>query len=186
MTVIKGKVDPYWHESHLIILVLNKHPLRKEELFEELRVQQRRRIVLGEKEIIHSKSAYKYWVKNLKNQRVITEYGNMLDLTPLGKWIANSQVGTFFNREDFVYFLCPKCSEPTNLTLLKPLPHTAETNAKGRLFMDVECPRCRYRIERMGMSEILSKDEFIEFYNKVLAELKEKKIVKVGEFLEGE
>lgn len=78
MTVIKGKFDPYWHERHLIILVLNKHPLRKEELFEELRIQQRRRGLLGEKGIIHSESAYKYWVKNLKNQWVITEYGNML------------------------------------------------------------------------------------------------------------
>ena len=182
MAIIKGYIDPYWHESGLIILILNRCALRKDELFEQIAQEQRKRIVLGEKEITHSKSAYRYWLKKHKSQWIISEYGDTLDLAPLGKWIADSGLGTFHQRYDFVNLICPKCAEPGDLALLKPLPGMTETNAKGRLFMDLECPRCHYGINRMGISEVLSRDGYIKFYNKALTELQ--KVVKVGQFLE--
>ena len=172
MAVIKGHIDPYWHESNLIILTLNKGPLRKDELFGKIREEQKKRIVFGEKEQTHTESAYRYWVKSRENQWVISRYGDKLELTPLGKWISNSKLGTFFDRDDFVELMCPKCSEPANLALLKLLPDTAETNRKGRLFMVVKCPRCQYSMNRVGMSEDLTKSQFISFYNNAVGELK--------------
>jgi len=171
MAIIKGKIDPYWHESHLIILILSKGPLPKNELFKRLNQEQKKRTVLGEKEIAHSKSAYSYWLKSRKAQWIVSECENILELTPLGRWIANSNLGTFFDREDFINFMCPKCTKPTDLALLKPLTDTAETNAKGRLFMRVACPRCGYSMARCGISEVLSKGEFMDFYKKALTEL---------------
>lgn len=152
MAIIQGEIDPYWHESHLIILILNKGPLPKGELLKNIRQEQKKRTVLGEKDTAHSKSAYYYWLKSRKNQWVVSERGGMLELTPLGKWIANSQLGTFFDRDDLINFVCPKCIKPGDLALLKPLSDTAETNAKGRLFMRVDCPRCDYSMERWGGS----------------------------------
>jgi hypothetical protein len=172
MAKIKGEIDPYWHESYLIILILNKGLISKDELFKKIRQEQKRRTVLGEKETAHSKSAYHYWLKARKKEWVVSECENTLELTPLGKWIANSKLGTLFDRDDFVVnFVCPKCTRPAHLVLLKPLPDTAETNAKGRLFMRVDCPRCEYSVERQGISEALSKGEFMDFYKKALTEL---------------
>ena len=171
MPIIKGYIDPYWHERHLMILMLNKGPMRKHELFDEITKEQKKRIVLGEKEVAHSRSAYNYWVKRRESQRVISEHGSALELTPLGKWIANSALGTFFERDDFVELICNECAKHGNLVFLKLLPHTAETNAKGRLFMDLQCPRCQNHISRMPISEVLSEEEFIQFYNKALREL---------------
>ena len=178
MAVIKGRIDTYWHESHLILLILNKYPLRKDELFKIIRHEQKKRTVLGERGISHSKSAYNYWVKKRKNQWVISERGNTLELTPLGKWITNSKLGTFFDRDDFVHFICPKCSKLGDLSLLKPLPGKAETNATGRLFMSFQCPRCDHSADRWGISEVLSKDEFMNFYTNALTELQ--KIVRIA------
>jgi hypothetical protein len=171
MAVIKGNIDPYWHESNLIILTLNRGSLWQDELFKTIKEEQQKRTIFGEKEITHSESAYKYWVKKRENHWIISRYGDKLELTPLGRWIANSELGTFFNRADFVELVCYKCSEPANLALLKPLPDTAETNAKGRLFMDVKCPRCQYSINRLRMSEDLTKDQFISFYNHAVGQL---------------
>ena len=174
MTVIKGNIDPYWHERHLIILILNKGSLVKDELFVKIREEQKERTILGEKGVTHSESAYRYWVKSLRNQWVISRRGDKLELTPLGKWIANSEL-TFFDREDFIChkcLMCPECSKPADLALLKPLVDTEETNRKGRLFMDVKCPRCQYSENRCPISEDLTKDQFISFYNNAVGELK--------------
>lgn len=171
MPIIEGYIDPYWHERHLMTLVLNKGSMRKHELFDEIREEQKKRTVLGEKEVAHSTSTYNYWVKRRESQWIINERKSTLELTPLGKWIVNSALGTFFERDDFVNLICSKCAKPGDLVLLKPLPHTVETNTKGRLFMDLQCPRCQNHISRMPISEVLSDKEFIQFYNKALREL---------------
>lgn len=111
-------------------------------------------------------------VKSRRNQWVISRRGDKLELTSLGKWIANSELGCFFDREDFICLMCPECSKPADLALLKPLVDTEETNKKGRLFMDVECPRCQYSENRWPISEDLTKDQFISFYNHAVEELK--------------
>lgn len=177
MAIIKGYIDPYWHESYLMILILNQGHLKKNELFEKITQEQKKRTVLGEKEVTHSESAYRYWLKKHQNHWIINDYGDTLELTPLGKWMANSRLGSFFDRENFIGLICSKCARPGDLVVLKLLPDTAETNAKGRLFMDVECPRCHYSEKRVPLSEALSQNEFTKFYNKALTELQ--KIVKV-------
>jgi len=105
--------------------------MRKNELFDEITEEQKKRTVLGEKEVVHSRSAYSYWVNCRESQWVISEYEGALELTPLGKWIANSALGTFFERDDLVELICIRCAKPGDLVFLKPLPDTAETNAKG-------------------------------------------------------
>jgi hypothetical protein len=171
MPIIKGHIDPYWHESHIMILLLNKGPMRKRDLFDAIRKEQRQRIVLGEKGMTHSLSAYNYWVNRRKSQYVVEEDRSTLRLTPLGKWIANSTLDTFLQRDEFVDLICSECAKPEDLAFLKPLPDTAETNAKGRLFMDLQCPRCSRIVKRVPVSQVLSKEEFIKFYNKALNEL---------------
>lgn len=49
MAIVKGNTDPYWHESKLIILILNKGSLQKDELFGKIREEQKKRTVFGEK-----------------------------------------------------------------------------------------------------------------------------------------
>jgi hypothetical protein len=172
MAKIKGWADPYWHEKNLIILILNKGALRKKELFEKIREEQRNRIVFGEKGQTHSKDNYDKWLKSLEKQWIVSRYEDDFKLTPLGKWIAKSQLGTFFERANFAELMCHNCSKPADLTLLKPLPDTAETNVKGRLFMNVECPRCQYSMNRLPISNNLTKNQFINFYNHSVEELK--------------
>ena len=150
---------------------IGKSAMRKRELFEEFTREQKKRTVLGEKGVAYSRFAYNYWVNSREKQWVISGHEGILELTALGKWIANSALGTFFERDDFVDLTCSKCRKPGDLVLLKPLPHTAETNAKGTLFMDFQCPRCSFSLKRMGVSEVLLKEEFITFYNEALREL---------------
>lgn len=171
MAKIKGYVDPCWHEAYLMVLMLNRGSMRRAELFDRIREEQKKRVVLGEKGQAHSKRNYGSWVKRREDQWVISERGGTLELTPLGKWIANSRLANFFERDDFIDLICSSCAKPGDLVFLKPLPHTAETNAKGRLFMDLQCPRCQNCISRMPISEVLSEEEFIQFYNKALREL---------------
>lgn len=182
MAVIKGYIDPFWHEEHLTILILNQGALEKPHLFERLAWEQASKFVLGERQITHSTSAYRYWIKRRKDQRLISESGKKLELTSLGKWLANSKLGTLFDRDGLVSLICPQCSKLGHLVLLKPLTHTAETNAKGRLFMDVQCTRCEYSVPRMGITETLSKSDFIRFYNQAVEELRG--IVKGGQSLD--
>lgn len=172
MPKVKGYIDPDWAESNLIILILDKGSLQVGELLEKIREEQKKRIVLGEKDITHTKSAYGYWIKQLENKWIISRDGAMVELTLLGKWISNSKLGTFCSRADFVNLLCHECFKPADLVLLKPLVETAQTNSKGRLFMDVKCPRCQHTMIRMPMTENLAKDEFIAFYNDAVRELK--------------
>jgi len=171
MAKVKGYVDPYWHERHLMVLILNRSSMRKPELFDRVRIEQKKRDVLGEKGQAHSRRNYDHWVERRTDQWVIVENEGTLELTGLGKWIANSRLGTFFDRDDFIELICSNCAKPGDLVFLKPLQGTSETNAKGRLFMDLQCPRCQNRISRMPISEVLSEEEFIQFYNKALREL---------------
>lgn len=171
MAKIKGYVDPYWHETYLMVLILNRGSMRKSELFDRVREEQKKRIVLGEKGQTHSRRNYDRWVERRKDQWVISEREGTLELTRLGKWIASSRLGTFFERDDLANLICSNCAKSGDLVFLKPLPGTAETNAKGRLFMNLQCPRCQNRISRMPISETLSEEEFVQFYNKALREL---------------
>jgi len=171
MPITKGYIDPYWHEGYLMVLILNRGSMRKPELFDSVRIEQKKRDVLGEKGQAHYKSNYNHWVERRIDQLVIVECEGMLKLTGLGKWIANSRLGTFFDRDDFIKFICSNCAKPGDLVFLKPLQNTSETNAKGRLFMDLHCPKCQNHISRMPISDVLSEEEFIQFYNKALKEL---------------
>lgn len=174
MAIIKGTIDPHWHESNLLIALLNKcGPMQKSELFECIREQQKAMFVLGEKGVTHSKSAYRYWVRARKKQGIITECDGMLQLTPLGYWIVNSKLGTLSERDNFIAnFLCPSCMKSSELVLLKPRTDTAETNAKGRMFMDIECRRCNYTQKRSAVSDVPATDNFISFYNQASTELR--------------
>jgi hypothetical protein len=184
MAVIKGDIDPHWHERELIVLILSRGPLQKNELFKRIAEEQEKRIVIDGEPRTHSKSAYEYWVKQHKEQWVVSQRAGTLELTSLGKWIATSKLGTVLYRNYFVSFICPGCIIPADLALLKPQLDTRETNAMGRLFMDMECPRCDYRVPRVGISEVLSEGKFIRFYNDTLTQLQ--RIVNItGQLLEG-
>lgn len=163
--------DPFWHEKELMVQILSRGPVSKRDLFNKLTQEQRRKTFLGEKGLAHCRSTYNNWVSSRKSQWVISEHEGTLELTPLGKWIGNSTLCTFFERDHLISLICGQCAAPADLVFLKPLMHTAETNAKGRLFMDLQCPRCRHYVNRMPLSEVLSKEGFRELYNKALKEL---------------
>lgn len=161
----------FWHEKDLMVLMLNRGPMQKKELLDELAREQKKRIIFGQKDWTHSNSAYRYWLESRKRQRVISDHGSILELTPLGKWLANSTLRTFFERDDLLSLICGHCVASGHLVFCTPLMDTAETNAKGRLFMDLQCPRCSHYLNRTGLSEVLSKEEFSRFYNQALKEL---------------
>lgn len=171
IVIVRSDGDPFWHEKDLMVLILNRGPMLKRELFDELAREQKRKILLGEKGLEHSESAYRYWVKSRRSQWVISEHEGVLELTPLGKWIANSTLRTFLERDDLLSLICDHCAASAHLVFSRPLTDTAETNAKGRLFMDLQCPRCSHYVSRMPLSEVLSKEEFSRFYNQALKEL---------------
>ncbi len=155
----------------LMILILNMGPMRKRQLFDRLTSEQKKRKVLGEEGQTHSRRNYARWVRIREDQQVIVEHEGTLELTKIGAWIVKSRLATFFDRDDFINLVCDNCAKPGDLVLLKPLRGISEMNAKGRLFMDLQCPRCHNYISRMPISEVLSEEKFIQFYNKALREL---------------
>ena len=107
----------------------------------------------------------------MKAHRTVKEYGKELSLTPLGEWVASSKLSTIFERERFTSLICTECSSPLEIVLLNPLIDTMEVNAKGTLFMDFICPRCKNIHERLNLSGIAKKSEFVEFYDRAVVEL---------------
>jgi len=67
MAKVKGYVDPYWHERHLMVLILNRGSMCKPELFDRVREEQKKRTVLGEKRQTHSRCNYDRWVERRKD-----------------------------------------------------------------------------------------------------------------------
>ena len=161
--------DFLWHENPLIISLLAEGPLTRQQLYERLRERQRRIKTPVGTGLTHSTSSYRYWINQLKAGRIVEEYERILCLTPLGKWVANSGLGTIFERERFTHLICQGCDRP--LALLMPLPNTTEVNAEGTLFMDFECPRCHSLHRRCNLSRIAEKDDFMDFYDRAAAEL---------------
>jgi len=84
---------------------------------------------------------------------------------------VNSKLGTFFQRDDFINLICPRCAGPDDLALFKPDMQTLETNAKGRVFVDMRCQRCSFAANRKSIPEGIPEKEFPAFYNRALGEL---------------
>jgi hypothetical protein len=165
-------LDPDWHESNLLIQLMNGGSLPRKELLNRVREEQSKKKVLGEVGITHSKSAYAYWLRHLIADQVAVESEGGPRLTPLGEWIANSELGTV---EDKYLFVCnATCSDCRKkdgyIVILKLERGTAISDAKRRLFANVECPRCGKK-ERKHLYEGFSVDRFIRFYDQALSEL---------------
>jgi hypothetical protein len=169
---IISNYDFEWHENPVIVSLLKGRPLARQELYERLHdVQKHKETPIGRVEP-HCKGAYRYWIRHLKAHGILTEDNKILSLTPLGKWVANSSLGTVFERERFSSLTCSKCSKSSGIVLLKPLLNTMEVNASGSPFLDFVCPACGNRSERCNVSGIANKDSFVSFYNQAAAELR--------------
>jgi len=172
MAVIPQGIDADWHESHLLIQVMNIGPVPRRDLFNRVRERQREKVVLGEKGITHSRRAYKYWLDDLIDNQIAIEGEGQPRLTALGKWIANSTTSTLEDRYLFVSNLtCLDCRKAGYIVVLKPEESTAITDSKGRLCMDTECTRCGQSHKRMNVCGGFSLDQFISFYSQVVSEL---------------
>lgn len=182
---IISNYDFEWHEKTLMIFLLWQKPLPRDELYKRLRRTQKEKETPIGKFKPHSTRNYNYWLNHLKARRILKEEGKTLELTALGKWVANSKLGTDFERERFTSLVCPECSspsetaEPLDIVLLRPLLGTREVNAKGHLFMDFECPRCRTIHTKWNVSGIAKESSFVGFYNQAIKELKHISGIKV-------
>jgi hypothetical protein len=173
MTVITQRIDPDWHESHLLIQCMNSSSVPRKDLFKCVREQQKEKDVLGERGTTHSDRAYVYWLKSLMKDQIAYESEGKPQLTALGKWIANSKTGTLEDRYLFISNLtCLDCRRDGYVVVLKAQQSTAVINSKGRLFMDTECPRCGQTENRTGVSDGLSLGEFAVFYDRSTSELR--------------
>lgn len=174
MALITQGIDPDWHESHLLIQLMNIGPMPRKELFNRVREEQSKRKVLGEEGITHSKSAYTYWLRKLIAHQIAIESEGQPRLTALGEWVANSTTSTLEDRYLFISHLtCPDCRKAGYIAILRPEESTAITNSKGRLCMDTECTGCGQLHKRMGVCEGFSLDQFISIYGQVISELRE-------------
>ena len=134
MEAISVAVDPEWHESLILIQVMNARRVPRRELFNLVREQQSKKKVLGEEGITHSRSAYVYWLKEHVAYRIAVEGEGQPRLTALGKWIANSQIGTLDDRYMFVCNgTCPHCrKEHGRMVFLKLGIGTAKSMQRAR------------------------------------------------------
>lgn len=165
------------HEELLIISLLRKGTLQRKELKERIRSIQKAKSASFEPHLpnqYHSNSAYNYWIRYLKKREIIAEdeFNKVLSLTSLGKWIASSKLGSLFERNSFLEsFICKKCSALPNIVLLAPLLDSIDAsriNAKGQIWVDLRCPKCRSMITHLlGFSN----GELVKFYNQAVAEL---------------
>ena len=103
--VITQDIDPDWHESHLLIQLMNIGPMPRKELFNRVREEQSKKKVLGEEGITHSESGYKYWLRKLIAAQIAIESEGQPRLTALGEWVANSTTSTLEDRYLFVSHL---------------------------------------------------------------------------------
>lgn len=159
--------EPGLSEELDILSLLLEEPLPEADLKRKLRAP-RGRITLRRS---HLYSSYDRWIRNLKNDGLIRESGGALRLTGLGCWIAESQLGTPLQRRSLVMLRCQMCSPL--VVLRTPLPDTIVHLPRGYLVMDMSCPRCGDHTRRYPWGGIASRDEFIEFYNGALPELRE-------------
>lgn len=164
--------DSEWHEVAIILSLLKDGPLARKELYQRTsQIQSTVESPIGTG-AVHSLGAYAYWIRHFKTAGFVEESGNILALTALGRWVAESRPGTVQERERFASLLCPQCTSVSTKVIRKPLWDTCEVNAKGTLFMNFKCPRCGNLDERHNLSGIAKKDEFLSFYNQAVTELR--------------
>lgn len=168
MSVIFDNFEQLWHEELVTISLLKQGNHEKGELKRRIREIQKQRLSSFSP---HSDSAYDYWLRALKNRRIIIEESKMLNLTNLGRWIANGNAGSLQVRNQFAYLICDKCSSHAQVVLRTPLTNTLRVNSKGNPFMDVRCPECGSVSSQHNLGSIANKEQFIDFYNQALAEL---------------
>jgi hypothetical protein len=145
----------------------------RKELFNRVREEQSKKKVLGEVGITHPKRDYLYWLRNHIAYKIAIESEGQPQLTGLGEWIANSEIGTL---EDKYLFICNvTCSDCRKkdgyIVILKLEKGTVITDAKGGLFADTECSRCGKRKNRKRVYEGFSVDQFIRFSDQAISEL---------------
>lgn len=172
MRITEG-IDPDWHESHVLIQLMNIGPMPRKELFNRVHEEQSKKKVLGEVGITHPKRGYLYWLKNHITDQIAIESEGQPWLTALGKWIANSEIGTLEDKYIFICNLtCLDCRKKDGyIAILKLEKGTVITNPEGRLFADTECSLCGKRKKRKHMHEGFSVDQFIRFYDQAISEL---------------
>ena len=166
MTTIAVR-EPGLTEELAILSILLDEPLAEPELRRRLRALRGKQLAPR----AHLYSSHDKWIRNLKNDGLIRESGGVLRLTGLGYWIADSQLGTPFQRHSLVMLRCQICSPL--FVLRTPLPETIAHNPRGYLVMDMSCPRCGDYTRRYPWGGIASRDEFIRFYNLALPELRQ-------------
>lgn len=174
MTLVGVLLDPNWHESHLLIQIMNTGSLPRKELLNRVREEQSKIEVLGEVGITQSRSAYVYWLKQHTADRIATESEGQPRLTALGRWIANSEIGTVEDKYLFICNLaCRDCRKKDGyIVILKLETGTVTTGSNERLFADTECPRCGKRENGQRVYEGFSVDQFVRFYDRAISELR--------------
>ena len=172
MLITQG-IDPDWHESHLLIQLMNIGPMPRKELFNRVHEEQSKKKVLGEVGITHPKRDYLYWLRNHIADQIAVKNEGQPRLTELGEWIANSELGTLEDKYLFICnATCPDCRKKDGyIVILKLEKGTAITDPKGRLFGNVECSRCGKKKNRKRVYEGFSVGQFIRFYDQALSEL---------------
>ncbi|MEE8636642.1 MAG: hypothetical protein V3T04_00720, partial [Dehalococcoidia bacterium] len=104
MLITQG-FDPDWHESHLLIQLMNTGPMPRKELFNRVHEEQSKKKVLGEEGITHPRRDYLYWLKKYIAHQIAIESEGQPRLTALGEWVANSTTSTLEDRYLFVSHL---------------------------------------------------------------------------------
>ena len=168
MAVINTEIDPLWHEELLTISLLNQGSCHKSELINRIRHTQKAKVAPFK---AHSKSAYTYWFRALKDRGIITEEDKILSLTKLGRWVAAGNMGTLFARNQFAYLACDKCSNDTRIVLRSPLMDTLTSNSQGDPFVDVKCLDCGSLSSQHNLGSIASKGLIAKFYNQAIVDL---------------
>jgi len=159
--------QPGLTEELVILPILLEEPLVEAELRRRLRAMRGKQLAPRS----HLYSSHDKWIRNLKNDGLIRESEGVLRLTGLGYWMAGSQLGTPFQRYSLVMLRCQICSPL--FVLRTPSLETIAHNPRGYLVMDMSCPRCGGITRRYPWGSIASRDEFIQFYNLALPELRQ-------------
>jgi len=91
IVVMTPPIDPDWHESHLLIQLMNIGPVPRKELFNRVHDEQSKKKVLGEVGITHSRSAYLYWLKEHIADGIATESQGQPHVQN-GLWLIDTKV----------------------------------------------------------------------------------------------
>ena len=164
--------DSEWHDVAIILSFLKDRLLARNELYRKISQKQGTMESPIGTRAIHSDGAHAYWIHHFTTAGIVEECGDILRLTALGRWVAESRPGTVQERERFASLLCPQCSSASTKVIRKPLWGTCEVNAKGTLFMSFKCPKCGNLDERHNLSGIAKKDDFLWFYNQAVMEMR--------------